>query len=73
MLVILCICRVESRKTKNNLKRIIKTKCYIDKYNWEATKCPSEKDDWKNFEKNNLAVGLNVSCAKKEKIYLASK
>ena len=32
---------------------------------------PSEKDDGKNFEKNNVAIALNVLYAKKEKIYPA--
>ena len=27
----------------------------------------SEKDDWKNFEKNSLPIALNVLYAKKEK------
>ena len=31
----------------------------------------SEKDYWKNFEKNNIAIALNVLYAKKEKIYPA--
>ena len=26
-------------------------------------------DDWNNLEKSNLAIGLNVFYAKKEKIY----
>ena len=29
----------------------------------------SEKDDWKNFEENNVAIDLNVLNSKKEKIY----
>ena len=32
---------------------------------------PSEKDDWKTFEKNNVTIALNVLYVKKEKIYLA--
>ena len=31
----------------------------------------SEKDDWEKFEKDNLAITLNVFCAKNEKIYPA--
>ena len=38
---------------------------------WEELNYPSEKDDWKSPEKNNLTITLNVLCAKKEKIYPA--
>ena len=30
-----------------------------------------EEDDWKNFEKNNGTIALNLLCTKKEKIYPA--
>ena len=49
-----------------------KVKPLIDKYNWEGINYRSEKDDWKIFEKNNLAIALNILYAKYEKIYLAS-
>ena len=32
---------------------------------------PSEKDDWKKSEKNNLTIAFNVLRTKKEKIYPA--
>ena len=32
-----------------------------------SNKFPSEKDDWKKFEKNNVTIALNVLYAKKEK------
>ena len=37
-----------------NPERSMKIKPYIDKCNWEGANDPSEKDDWKEFEKNNL-------------------
>ena len=37
----------------------------------ERNTFPSEKDDWKNIEKNNLTIALNVLYAKKENIYPA--
>ena len=43
----------------------------MSKYNWEGINFPSEKDDWKKFEKNNVTIALNVLYAKKEKIYPA--
>ena len=43
----------------------------MNTYNWERINYPSEKDDWKKFEKNNVTIALNVLYAKKEKIYPA--
>ena len=37
-----------------------KIKPFIDEYNWEEINFPSEKDDWKKFEKNNITITLNV-------------
>ena len=37
----------------------------------EGINFPSEKDDWKIFERNNVKVSLNVLYAEKEKIYPA--
>ena len=42
------------------------------KYKWEVINFPSEKDDWKTFEKNNVTISFNVLYAKKENIYPAS-
>ena len=50
-------------------ERITKIKPFIDKYKCEGINFPSEKDDWKNFEKNNVTITLNVLYPKKEKIY----
>ena len=52
-------------------QRAIKIKPIINKYNWEGIHFPSDKDDWKKFEKNNVTIALNVLYAKKEKIYPA--
>ena len=54
-----------------NPERITKTKPFVDKYRWEEINFPSEKDDWKKIEKNNVAIALNVLYIKKEKIYPA--
>ena len=54
---------------KRDPQRITKIKPFINKYNWEGINFPSEKDDWKKFEKNNVTIALNVLYAKKEKIY----
>ena len=44
-------------------------KPFINKYTLEGINFPSEKDDWKKIEKNNVTIALNVLYAKKEKIY----
>ena len=51
-------------------QRKTKIKPFLNKYNWERIKFPSEKDDWKIFEKNNVTIALNVLCVKKEKYIL---
>ena len=45
----------------------------IDKYNWEGINYPSEKDDWKKFEKNNLTITRNVLYVKKNNSCLCFK
>ena len=53
------------------MQRMTKIKTFINKYNQEEINFRSEKDDWKNFEENNVAIDLNVLNSKKEKIYPA--
>ena len=50
---------------------ITKIKPFIDKQNWKGINFPSEKDDWKKFEKNNVTIALNVLYATKE-IYITT-
>ena len=58
--------RVKSwRNQKKNPQRVTKIKPFINKYNWEGINLPSEEDDWKKIEKNNVAIALNVLHAKK--------
>ena len=54
---------------KKDLQRITKIKPFVNKYNWEGINFPSENDEWKTFEKNNVTIALNALYAKKEKIY----
>ena len=54
-----------------NAERITKIKPFINKYKWEGINLPSEKDDWKKFEKNNVTIALNVLYVEKERIYAA--
>ena len=63
-----CISKEEEGK---NPERITKIKPFINKYKCEGINFPSEKDDWKKFEKNNVTIALNVLYAKKEKVYPA--
>ena len=48
-------------------ERITKVKYFINRYKWEGINFPSEKDNWKKFEKTKVAIALNVLYAKKEK------
>ena len=52
---------------RKDLQRITKIKPFINKYNWEGINFPSQKDDWRKFEKNNVTIALNVLHAKKGK------
>ena len=54
---------------KRDLEKITKIKPFINKYIWKGINFPSEKDDWKKIEKNNVTIALNVLYVKKEKIY----
>ena len=57
------------KEFKKDPQRIAKIKPFVNKYNWKGINFPSEKDDWKKFEKNNVTIALNVLYAKKEKTY----
>ena len=56
---------------KKDPQKITKIKPIINKYSWEGIHYPSEKDDSKEFEKNNITIALNVLYGKKENIYPA--
>ena len=47
-------------------ERITKIKSFMNKDKWKGIDFPSEKDDWKKIETNNLKIALNVLYAKKE-------
>ena len=52
-----------------DLPRITKIKPLINKYNWQGINFPSEKDDSKKFEKNNVTI-LLMFCMVKMKKYI---
>ena len=56
---------LNQEEIKEDPQRIIKSKPFIDKYNWEGISYPSEKDEWKKFEKSNLTIALVVYMLKK--------
>ena len=60
MLPIRCNGRIKSFKIAKHLERISKIKLFIDICNWEGINYPSEKDNWKKNQKNNLTIALNV-------------
>ena len=47
-------------KIKRNPQGISKIEPFINKYDWHVIKYPSKIDDLKTFEKNKLAIALNV-------------
>ena len=55
---------------KKDPQRITKIEPFINKYNWGGINFPSEKDDWKKFEKNNVTIAIIISYAKKKKYIL---
>ena len=57
-------------KLWRNEKRL-KIKPFINKYNWDGKNYPSEKDDWKKIEKNDITIPLNVLHTKVENVYPA--
>ena len=67
MFSIICNSHVRLLRNKKRSAKNNKKKTFYEKYNWEGINFPSEKDDWKKFEKNNVTIALNVLYAKKEK------
>ena len=59
------------KNLKKDPQRTTEIKPQISKYNSKRINFPSEKDDWKTFEKNNVTIALNGLYAKREKIYPA--
>ena len=47
-------------KVLKKTHRISKLKPYINQYNWNDIKFPSDKEDWKKFEQNNKEIALNL-------------
>ena len=72
MLSICCDSSVKSWRNRKacqkKKKKRTNIKAFINKYKWEGINFPSEKDDWKAFEKNNVTIALNAFHVKKEKI-----
>ena len=57
--------------SRKHPERITRIKPFINKYKEEGINYPSVKDDWKNFEKNNLTIARNVLYSKNENTYPA--
>ena len=65
--------RLSSSNPQKDAQRVPKLKPFINKYYWEGINFPSEKDVWKNNEKNNVTIALNVFYAKKNVSYFCFK
>ena len=51
---------LDYQRIKKDPQRTSKLRPYINQYNWEDIKFPSDKEDWKKFEQNNKEIALNV-------------
>ena len=51
-------------------ERITKIKAFINKNKWEGIKFPSENDNWKKIEKNDVATPLLVLLKQKKIKYI---
>ena len=71
MFSIRCNSPIKLWRIGKHSERIKKSNFFINRYNWEGINFPSEIDDGKKIEKNNLIIALNVLYTKKEKIYPA--
>ena len=40
-------------------ERMKKIKSFMNKYNWKEINFLSEKDDWEQFQKNNVTIVIN--------------
>ena len=49
-------------------ERVSKIEPFIDKYKWKVLNYPSNINDRKTFEKNNLTIALKVLYIKEKKI-----
>ena len=58
MFSILVTATLSHEKVKKDLQRITKINPFVNKYNWGGINFPSEKDEWKKIEKNNVATAL---------------
>ena len=47
-------------KTRKGSQRPTKIKFFVNKYSWEGTNFPSEKNGWKKIEKKNVIIALNI-------------
>ena len=51
---------LDYQRIKKYPQKISKLRPYINQYDWEDIKFPSDKEDWKRFEQNNKEIALNV-------------
>ena len=47
-------------KIDNHPEGLSKLRPYIYDYNWRGIYFPAKSKDWKNFEKNNKSIALNI-------------
>ena len=52
---------LNNEKIGKNPQRITKIKPFIDTYNWNNIKLPSQSNDWKKVEQSNRRIALKIS------------
>ena len=51
---------LDYQRIKKKPQKISKLRPYINQYNWKGIKFPSDKENWKKFERNNKEIALNI-------------
>ena len=51
---------MDYQRIRKDPQKISKLQPYINQYNWKGIKFPSDKEDWKKFEQNNVEIALNI-------------
>ena len=54
--------RVKPQRNRKTFWKNKKIKPFRDNDNWEGINYPSENNDWRKFEKNDISNASNISC-----------
>ena len=60
VLLMLLLYNIIKNKQEKTLKELSKLKPYYQHFNWTNTNFPAGLKEWKQFEKNNPDISLNI-------------